>query len=129
MKIEFDHPLPNSVSRLIKGSIIAIHGLNPRGREDHAGHTWETSSGRLWLRDLDALPRQAPWARTLLYEYNSSPAFGTDNERFVHQANSLLECILIARREVRRNLFLADSVAANYKTKTNHCSTLKGPLS
>lgn len=86
--------------RLTEISIIAIHGLNPRGREDHARHTWETASGCLWLRDRDSLPLQQPYVRTLLYEYNSSPAFGADKERFIHQANTLLECILISRREV-----------------------------
>ncbi|RDL31471.1 uncharacterized protein BP5553_09680 [Venustampulla echinocandica] len=77
--------------------IVAVHGLNPWNSSDHATATWEDPESRhLWLRD--SLPLSQPNARILLYAYESSPAFGTDKERFVHQANSLLECLRLKRR-------------------------------
>jgi hypothetical protein len=80
-------------------SIVAIHGLNPTNRDDHAVATWtDSKSGHLWLRD--ALPHSQPSARVLLYSYNSSPAFGNDKDRFILQANSLLERLRIIRRKV-----------------------------
>ena len=83
-------------------SIVAVHGLNPWNRRDHALDTWRKPkgpSGTLWLQDN--LPYAIPNARIFLYEYESSPAFGSTKERFVHQANDLLENIRIERRKVR----------------------------
>ena len=83
-------------------SIVAVHGLNPWNRKEHALDTWRKPSGpegSLWLRD--ALPNVVPNARVFLYEYESSPAFGSTRERFVHQANDLLENLRIERRKVR----------------------------
>jgi hypothetical protein len=84
---------------LTPSSMVAIHGLNPYNSSDHAVATWtDESSGHLWLRD--SLPHSQPNARILLYAYESSPAFGIDKERFKHQANSLLECLRLVRRNV-----------------------------
>ena len=89
------------VLQLTIASVVAVHGLNPRNRDDHAQHTWEDQQSKhLWLRD--AFPLDRPNIRTVLYSYESSPAFGTDKERFVHQANSLLECLRLLRRQVRK---------------------------
>lgn len=80
---------------------MAVHGLNPRNNADHAFDTWrkpQGEGGTLWLRD--PLSSTLPRARILLYEYNSSPAFGSSKEQFVHQANDLLENVRIERRKV-----------------------------
>lgn len=77
--------------------VVAIHGLNPLNHQDHELRTWE-KNGNLWLRDNFKLV--FPKARTLLYVYNSSPAFGSNRERFVHEANELLERLRIGRRKV-----------------------------
>ena len=92
--------------QLTKPSIVAIHGLNPRNDKDHAFNTWrspKTASGKLWLRDY--LPQTTPNARMLIYEYNSNPVFATSKERFVHQANDLLERLRIARDMVSPDCF------------------------
>jgi hypothetical protein len=81
--------------------IVAVHGLNPWNKKDHAYDTWrkpEGEKGHLWLRDT--FPRAQPDARVLLYSYNSAPVFGESKERFVHEANSLLERLSLTRREV-----------------------------
>ncbi|KAL9596526.1 MAG: hypothetical protein Q9219_005747 [cf. Caloplaca sp. 3 TL-2023] len=84
----------------ISDFIIAVHGLNPWGNPEHALDTWRKpkgENGNLWLRD--ELPKTLPHARIFLYSYDSSPAFGSSKERFVHQANDLLERIHIKRTE------------------------------
>jgi hypothetical protein len=82
-------------------SIIAVHGLNPRSKNDidHAWDTWRTPSGpqgRLWLRD--DLPQHVPETRIFLYEYNSTAVYGKDKDTFIGKANELLEAIRIERR-------------------------------
>ena len=87
-------------------SIVAVHGLNPFNNPDHAFDTWRKpkgNDGKLWLRDY--LPKDVPNARIFLYKYNSNPVFGATKERFVHQANDLLEGIHIERIEVRRSIW------------------------
>lgn len=81
-------------------SIVAIHGLNPWGNQNHAYDTWTKpeGNGTLWLRDL--LPSFVPNARAFLYEYNSRPAFGASKLRFIEHANSLLESIHLKRTNV-----------------------------
>lgn len=86
--------------KLTGDSIIAVHGLNPWGNPDHAFDTWRKPKGLhgdLWLRD--ELPKTIPNARIFLYQYDSNPAFGNSRERFVHQANDLLERMHIKRTE------------------------------
>ena len=84
-------------------SIIAVHGLNPWGNPEHALDTWRKpkgANGNLWLRD--ELPKTVPYARIFLYSYDSSPAFGSSKERFVHQANDLLERVHIKRADCEK---------------------------
>jgi triacylglycerol esterase/lipase EstA (alpha/beta hydrolase family) len=88
---------------LTTSSIIAIHGLNPRSKNDrdHAWDTWRTppgSQGRLWLRD--DLPQYVSEARIFLYEYNSTAVFGNDRDTFIGKANELLEAIRIERDDI-----------------------------
>jgi hypothetical protein len=94
-KVEYVVQL-STVSLLIVFSIIAVHGLNPRSKNDadHAWDTWRTpagSQGRLWLRD--DLPQYTHESRIFLYEYNSTAVYGHDRSTFVDKANELLEAI------------------------------------
>lgn len=84
-------------------SIIAVHGLNPRSKNDrdHAWDTWRKPSGfqgRLWLRD--DLPEHVPETRIFLYEYNSTAVYGKDRDTFIGKANELLEAIRIERDDM-----------------------------
>jgi triacylglycerol esterase/lipase EstA (alpha/beta hydrolase family) len=84
-------------------SIVAIHGLNPRSKNDrdHAWDTWRKPSGfqgRLWLRD--DLPQHVPETRIFLYEYNSTAVYGKDRDTFIGKANELLEAIRIERDDM-----------------------------
>ncbi|KAL9032039.1 MAG: hypothetical protein Q9214_008131 [Letrouitia sp. 1 TL-2023] len=102
-KVESVALSPNTATTAVKltfDSIIAVHSLNPWGNPDHAFDTWRKpkgANGNLWLRD--ELPKTVPNARIFLYQYDSSPAFGSSKKRFVHQANDLLERIHINRTE------------------------------
>ncbi|KAL4964039.1 uncharacterized protein BDV14DRAFT_209586 [Aspergillus stella-maris] len=72
--------------------IVAVHGLNPINSSDHAFNTWRKpldNKGCLWLRDC--FPKAQPNARIYLYEYNSSPVFGSAKDSFVREANQLLD--------------------------------------
>lgn len=81
-------------------SIFAVHGLNPRSKNDadHAWDTWRTPSGqggRLWLRD--DVPKHLPKSRIFLYEYEATAVYGKDRDTFIGKANDLLESIRIER--------------------------------
>ncbi|KAI8275902.1 hypothetical protein K4K56_001248 [Colletotrichum sp. SAR 10_98] len=52
--------------------ILAVHGLNPSGKENHALATWSNGE-HIWLRD--AFPSKEPKARVMMYEYNASVVF------------------------------------------------------
>ena len=96
-------------------SIVAVHGLNPRSKNDadHAWDTWRTPPGPegvLWLRE--DLPRHAPDSRIFLYQYNATAVYGKDRDTFVGKANELLEAIRIERDKVesRPIIFLSHSM-------------------
>ncbi|KAH8682825.1 hypothetical protein BGZ60DRAFT_398796 [Tricladium varicosporioides] len=93
--------------------IIAVHGLNPKGKNNHAINTWTKKRGgsnRIWLQD--DLPRDMPDARVLLYEYDSFPVLTSTKTRFVHQASDLLYCLDMERDTCpdRPLIFLAHSL-------------------
>ncbi|KAE9363102.1 hypothetical protein N431DRAFT_139602 [Stipitochalara longipes BDJ] len=80
--------------------IVAIHGLNSGNNDDHSIDTWRTPArrnGHLWLKD--SLPNALPQVRTMLYNYNSNPAFGSGKDRFVREASQLLEHLAMRRAE------------------------------
>jgi hypothetical protein len=96
-------------------SIIAVHGLNPRSKNDrdHAWDTWRKPpgpQGRLWLRD--DLPQHLPESRIFLYEYNSTAVYGKDRDTFIGKASELLEAIRLEREDIesRPILFLGHSM-------------------
>ncbi|KAJ4300830.1 hypothetical protein N0V90_002918 [Kalmusia sp. IMI 367209] len=63
-------PLPPlTTAVLTKDSIVAVHGLNPKKKENHAEKTW-MANYKLWLRDF--LAPKLPYARVLLFGYNSN---------------------------------------------------------
>ncbi|KAA8641348.1 uncharacterized protein ATNIH1004_002016 [Aspergillus tanneri] len=53
-----------------KIDFVFVHGLNPRGRNDHPFETWTHQNGTFWPRDL--LPHDIPQARIFIYGYNSN---------------------------------------------------------
>ncbi|KAL4790496.1 hypothetical protein BDV19DRAFT_372146 [Aspergillus venezuelensis] len=84
--------------------IVAVHGLNPINSTDHAFNTWRKpldNKGCLWLRDC--FPKAQPNARIYLYEYNSSPVFGSAKDSFVGEANQLLDEIYGERWQMNGN--------------------------
>lgn len=51
-------------------SFVFVHGLNPRGRNDHPFETWTHSNGKFWPTEF--LAEDIPFARVFVYGYNSS---------------------------------------------------------
>lgn len=107
---------PALTSSLIQFSIIAVHGLNPRSKDDeeHAWDTWRTPAGddgRIWLKD-DLPKRYTSQARIFLWVYNSTLVYGKDRGQFIDKANDLLEALRIERRQDpdRPLIFLAHSL-------------------
>lgn len=113
------HSLP-PVNLLIVSSIIAVHDLNSRSKDDavHAWDTWRTPTGRdghLWLRD--DLPQQVPESRIFLYKHHSAAVYGNDRSTFIAKANALLGAIRTERdddedsnAQSRSILFLGHSI-------------------
>lgn len=98
---------------LTKNSIVAVHGLNPRGSTDHAFSTWTAANGSLWLKDL--LPTEIPNARILVYSYNSSAVFHASQQGIEGEARELMDRVLyrrevcmLQRRDVHRVCSLID---------------------
>ena len=57
--------------------------------EAHAFKTWTHSNGTFWPRDL--LPAHVPYARILLFAYNSNVAFDSSAATLSDHADNLLE--------------------------------------
>jgi hypothetical protein len=49
---------------------VFVHGLNPRGRNDHPFETWTHANGKFWPTDF--LAEDMPFARVFVYGYNSN---------------------------------------------------------
>ena len=92
--------------------IVFVHGLNPKGSEDHARRTWTDDGGIFWPEAL--LPKEVPSARILLFAYNSSILSNASNAHVASHARSLCDRLKICRlseREVHRPLvFVAHSL-------------------
>jgi hypothetical protein len=80
-------------------SIVAVHGLNPTNKEDHAQATWTASNNKMWLKDF--LPSQLPTARILLFGYNANVAFETSIAGVTEYAENLLNRLRGKRRVPR----------------------------
>ncbi|KAJ5651781.1 hypothetical protein N7507_009207 [Penicillium longicatenatum] len=53
-----------------KVDFVFVHGLNPRGRNDHPFETWTHANGKFWPTDF--LAEDMPFARVFVYGYNSN---------------------------------------------------------
>ena len=93
-------------------SIVFVHGLNPKGTEDHARRTWTHEDGTFWPKDL--FPQRVTTARIILFAYNSSVLSKASNSPIHSHANTLLSGLLNERRksgEKHRSLvFVAHSL-------------------
>ena len=82
--------------------IVFVHGLNPKGQENHARRTWTYSgdaspTATFWPQAL--LPYSIPSARILLFAYNSSILVNASNAPVHGHANTLLNRLYNKRRE------------------------------
>ena len=73
--------------------IVFVHGLNPKGQENHARNTWTHSgdashAATFWPQTL--LRDSVPSARILLFAYNSSILVNASNAPVHGHANTLL---------------------------------------
>ncbi|KAE8153121.1 lipa and NB-ARC domain protein [Aspergillus avenaceus] len=80
-----------------KIDFVFVHGLNPRGRVDHAFETWTHQNGTFWPRDY--LPQDIPQARIFVYGYNSNVANAEtmSNASVKDHANTLLNLLDLER--------------------------------
>lgn len=53
-----------------KVDFVFVHGLNPRGRNDHPFETWTHGNGVFWPTEF--LAEDIPYARVFVYGYNSN---------------------------------------------------------
>lgn len=78
-------------------SVVAVHGLNPRNKRNHAFETWTAANKAMWLRDEGFLRTALPQARVLLFGYNSNVAFKSSTAGVREQAENLLNLLEEAR--------------------------------
>ncbi|PMD25421.1 hypothetical protein NA56DRAFT_435063 [Hyaloscypha hepaticicola] len=77
---------------------VFVHGLNPRGRRNHAYETWTYAEGRApWPYEL--LPQDFPNARIWIFGYNSNVTSGGSGANISDHANSLLNVLQRMREE------------------------------
>lgn len=100
---------------LIEVSIIAVHGLNYKGKDnqEHADGTWTAKYGKAKHSWLEAdLPLKVPDARIFKYVYDARAAFTGGTDTFNDKANDLLENIRIwrAKGDTRPILLLGHSL-------------------
>ena len=97
--------------------IVFVHGLNPKGQENHARSTWTYSGDAshtsiFWPQAL--LPESVPSARILLFAYNSSILVNASNAPVHGHANTLLNRLYNRRREENEKhrpiIFIAHSL-------------------
>jgi hypothetical protein len=77
--------------------VVAIHGLNPHNKKNHAFKTWTAANKAMWLRDEGFLRTALPNARVLLFGYNSNVAFKSSTAGVHEQAENLLNRLEEAR--------------------------------
>lgn len=92
-------------------SIVAVHGLNPRNKVDHATATWTAlRSKKLWLRDF--LPNRIPKARIMIFGYDANVALGSGTDGVCEQATNLYQRLYYERQEApnRPLIFICHSL-------------------
>jgi hypothetical protein len=87
---------PATTSRSSIVDLVFVHGLNPEGSADHAYKTWTHSNGTFWPKTL---PQEMPWARIMIFGYNSSVAFNASTGTIRTHAASLLDRLDSARQD------------------------------
>lgn len=90
--------------------IVAVHGLNPKNKPNHAEMTWTHTNNKLWLRDF--LPLQLPRARIQLFSYNSNVGIQSSSAGVREQVENLLRNLLLERenQNARPIIFIAHSL-------------------
>ena len=96
-------------------SIVFVHGLNPKGLEDHARRTWTYSAAGNNVFWPDALLRESiPSARIILFAYNSCVGTNGSNTPVHSHAETLLNRLNLIRQQDsekhRRLIFVAHSM-------------------
>ncbi|KAL8711670.1 MAG: hypothetical protein Q9225_007083 [Loekoesia sp. 1 TL-2023] len=69
--------------------IVFVHGLNPKGADNHARQTWTDDGDVFWPQTL--LPQELPTARILLFAYNSSIFSNASNANVASHARTLCD--------------------------------------
>jgi hypothetical protein len=92
-------------------SIVAVHGLNPTGTEDHAFATW-TSGGKMWLRDF--LPTKLTTARVMVFDYNANVAFTASINGIREHATVLLSRLNDARKVSRLSVIKKHTTSKHF---------------
>lgn len=105
-------PKHNSISSLFTLSIVFVHGLNPSGKEGHAISTWTHENGTFWPQKL-LLPK-VPFARVMIFSYNSAILKAASNVTVGAHATSLLDRLMKKRTPAeachRPIIFIAHSM-------------------
>ncbi|RYP17129.1 hypothetical protein DL767_010075 [Monosporascus sp. MG133] len=95
LHIVFDSVRDGQPPRVAEIDVVAVHGLNFKGSDNHARDTW-TKGDKLWLKDF--LPASLPKpARVMLFAYNSSPAINATALELADHAQSLLQWLSLER--------------------------------
>ena len=92
-----------------------MHGLNPKGSQDHARSTWTYTDSDTSVFWPDALLRVTlPSARIMLFAYNSSVSTNASNTSVPSHARTLLARLNLRRQQDsekhRRLIFVAHSM-------------------
>ncbi|KAL8856062.1 MAG: hypothetical protein Q9178_007318 [Gyalolechia marmorata] len=92
--------------------IVFVHGLNPKGSENHAHQTWTDDKGFFWPDTL--LRQELPSARVLIFAYNSSILRDAANAHVASHARTLCDrlknCRLTDQEKHRPLVFVAHSL-------------------
>jgi hypothetical protein len=87
---------PAATSRSSVVDLVFVHGLNPKGSANHAYDTWTHSNGTCWPKILS---QDMPWARIMIFGYNSSVAFNAGTGTVRTHADSLLDRLESVRQD------------------------------
>ena len=93
-------------------SIVFVHGLNPKGKQEHARRTWTHKDRTFWPSDL--LPQSIPTARIILFAYNARVLSNASNSTLHDHAKTLLNGLMNERSKSeerhRALIFVAHSL-------------------
>ncbi|KAJ6112263.1 hypothetical protein N7523_008324 [Penicillium sp. IBT 18751x] len=86
-----------------KIDLVFVHGLNPRGRNDHPFETWTHANGKFWPKDF--LAEDILYARVFVYGYNANitKPQTMSTASIKDHANTLLNLLDMERNPHRQN--------------------------